>query len=85
MTLDKLLGIRADLVRIDENWQEWTILQLVHALRKWTTRNLKIIPSPEKGFKSENAYQRNDKNHKHRDCVYCVVRNLGIKPVSAKQ
>ena len=23
LTLDKLLGIRADLVRLDDNWQEW--------------------------------------------------------------
>ena len=71
LTLDKLPGIRADLVRIDEDWQEWTFPQLVDALRKWTTRNPKIIPSPEKGFKGENAYQANDKNYKHRDCVYC--------------
>ena len=41
LTLDKLPGIRADLV----------------------TRNPKIIPSPEKGFKRENAYQKNDKNY----------------------
>ena len=51
LTLDKLPGIRADLVRIDEDWQEWTFPQLVDALRKWTTRNPKIIPSPEKAFK----------------------------------
>ena len=52
LTLDKLPSIRADLVRIDEDLQEWTFPQLVDALRKWTTRNPKIIPSPEKGFKS---------------------------------
>ena len=34
LTLDKLPGIRADLVRIDEDWQEWTFPQLVDALRK---------------------------------------------------
>ena len=64
MTLDKLPGIRTNLVRIDEDWQEWTFPQLVDALRKWTTTNPKIIPSPEKSFKRENTY-------KHRDCVYC--------------
>ena len=40
----------------DEDWKEWTFLQLVDALRKWTTRNSKIILSPEKDFKHENAY-----------------------------
>ena len=50
-TLDKLPGIRADLVTTDEDCQEWNFSQLGEALRKWTVRNQKIIPSPEKGFK----------------------------------
>ena len=61
LTLEKLPGIRADLVRIDEDWQEWTFPQYVYASIKWSTTNPKIIPSPEKGFKRENAYQTNDK------------------------
>ena len=70
LTLDKLPGIRADLVRLDEDWQEWTFSQLVDSLRNWTIRNPKIISSSERGFKRENAYQTNDKNYMHRDCVY---------------
>ena len=35
LTLDKLLGIRADLVKLDDNWQEWRFPQLVEAQRKW--------------------------------------------------
>jgi len=35
LTLDKLPGIRADLVRLDDEWQEWGFPQLVEALRKW--------------------------------------------------
>ena len=38
-TLDKLEGIRADLVRTDDNWQEWGFPKLVNALKKWTERN----------------------------------------------
>ena len=38
-TIDKLEGIRGDLVRIDDDWQEWKFPQLVEALRKWTERN----------------------------------------------
>ena len=34
LTLDKLPRISADLVRLDEDWQEWTFPQLVDALRK---------------------------------------------------
>ena len=32
LTLDKLLDMRADLVRLENNWQEWGFLQLVEAL-----------------------------------------------------
>ena len=35
LTLDKLLGIRTDLVRMDDNCQESMFPQLVEVLRKW--------------------------------------------------
>ena len=71
LTLGKVLGIRANLVRIYKHWQECIFPQVANAFRKWTTRNPRISPSPEKGFKRENAYQTNDKNYKLRECVYC--------------
>ena len=70
MTLDKLPGIREDVLRIDEGWRELIFPQPVDTLREWTIRNPEIIPSSEKGFKDENAYETNDKNNKHCDCVY---------------
>ena len=39
MTLDKLDGIRTDLLRTDDGWQEWDFPQLLEALWKWTIRN----------------------------------------------
>ena len=66
LTLDRLPGIHADLVRIGEEWQEWTFPQVADALRKWTTRNPRIILSPESSFTRENTYQTNNKNYKHR-------------------
>ena len=39
ITLDKLQSVRADLVPLDTSWQEWTLPQLVEALREWTIRN----------------------------------------------
>ena len=85
LTLDKLPGLRADLVRTDEGWQEWTFPQLVDALRKWATINPKIISNSEKGFKHGKVHQTNDKNYKHRDCVYCEKsghKASGYKTVS---
>ena len=46
--LDKLPGIRTDLVRLDDSWQVWEFCDLVEALRKWTERNPKIIASEKK-------------------------------------
>lgn len=39
MSINKLQGIRGDLVRTDDNWREWDFPKLVEALRKWTERN----------------------------------------------
>ena len=39
MTIDKLPGIRGDLVRTDDSWREWKFPKLVDELRKWTERN----------------------------------------------
>ena len=38
-TLDKLPGIRADLVRLDDDWQDWGFPELIESLRKWCDRN----------------------------------------------
>ena len=53
LTLNKLPGIRGDLLRIYEDWQGWTFTRLVDVLRKWTTRNPKIIPNHEKSIANE--------------------------------
>ena len=37
--LDRLPGIRADLVRDDESWKDWEFPDLVDSLRCWTERN----------------------------------------------
>ena len=39
MTLDKLPGIRGDLVRTDLAWEKWEFIQLVEALNQWCRRN----------------------------------------------
>ena len=53
-TLDKLSGIKSELVRSDDDWQEWTYVELVEALKKWTERNL--VQNTEKS--SENNPER---------------------------
>ena len=43
LTLDKLPGIKADLVRLDDEWRERDFPKLVESLRKWTDCNPKTI------------------------------------------
>lgn len=88
MTLDKLEGIRGDLVRTDDNWQDWDFPHLLEALRKWTIRNSpkhreekpsqdKLPPhKPMKPFLPKNrSYQTRQEERKRRPCVYCESVN----------
>ena len=63
ITLDKLPGIHANLVTLDD-WQDWGFTQLVEALRKWTERNPKIIVPPNKNLKQDKMYYTRKNEHK---------------------
>ena len=70
LTLEKLPGIRSDLVRIDDEWQEWNFGQLVDALRKWTERNpILENKSSDRQRKEEKLLQV--KQNKPNECIYC--------------
>ena len=38
-TLNKLPHVKPDLVRVDENWEEWSIKDLIDTIQKWLRRN----------------------------------------------
>ena len=66
LTLDKLEGIRADLVRLDVMWQEWGFPKLVEALSKWGERNpLTQTEGRDRVFATSKV------NYHQRVCVYC--------------
>ena len=71
ITLDKLRGIRVDLVRSDDNWQDLKFQQLVEALEKWIVRNpipLSDKQNPEKG----NSYSKSCQAEQTKiQYVYC--------------
>ena len=68
VTLDKLPDIRADLVRLDEDWQDWGFSQMIEALRKWCERN-PVGPEDQK-YKSklpkDKSFQANQHNSIYR-------------------
>ena len=74
-TLDKLSGIRSDLVRLDENWQNWKFAQLIQAVLQWTERN----PVPTESMrpeiylrkKTEKAYTSQQNKQSNVKCAYC--------------
>ena len=74
MTLDKLAGIRSDLVRTDPEWEDWDNNKLTEALKLWTRRN-PINDSIKKDTRPRN---RDNKvfNTKlgARGCVYCDAK-----------
>ena len=38
-TFDKLDAFKNELALIDENWSEWTFVQFLEVLEKWTINN----------------------------------------------
>jgi hypothetical protein len=75
----KLKGIKADLVRGEEGWQDWDLPRLVVALKKWENvnpiennyqDNNKSSPPKRFGPRSD-FYHTKDGDRKKRVCVYC--------------
>ena len=62
-----------DLVRSDDNWQEWDFCQLVDSVREPQT-----VGNPEKHFRRENLFQVRDKDQKH-SCVCLFDEKPGHK------
>ena len=84
LTLDKLPGIRADLVRLDDNWQEWNFAKLVGSLRKWTDRKPQNILNNDQNHKREGVSFKQESKNKLPVHVFTVTNKV-IKLVSASQ
>jgi hypothetical protein len=74
MTLDKLVDIRADLIRTERDWKKWTFTELVEALRQWVERN-PLQPGDKDDGQHPKFKQRDNqfatRDHvKQRQCVY---------------
>ena len=81
LTLNKLPEIRADHVRLDDNWQEWDFCQFVDSLRRWTERNAKTARNLGKHFRMENWFQVRDKDQ-NRHMSVSIVKNVVINLMS---
>lgn len=76
MTLEKLAGIRGDLVRTDPEWESWNFIKLAEALSQWVKRNPVTT-----GNDTRREDNRGKLFHAKRDeqkltgCVYCEDPN----------
>ena len=71
MSINKLPGIRGDLIRTDENWQEWDFPKFVYALQGWTERIPVTTRSSDKSWRDSNAFNTQLGEVRPRGCVYC--------------
>ena len=81
-TLDKLLGVRGNLIRSNDSWQYYGFCELVEALRKWTDRNLKIIAS-DKNPEGDHAYHTKERESKQPAAV-SFARKTAINRVNVR-
>ena len=71
-TLEKLPGIRADLVRLDKDWQEWKFGQFAEVLRQWTERNrISHERRPLDNSKNDRLFSTKQSENKIKLCVSC--------------
>ena len=71
VTLDKLPGIRADLVCLDDNWHDWVFPQMFEALCKWCDRN-PLHSSNQSNKSRDRFFNSRQEDYLQRPCIYCT-------------
>ena len=75
--LDKLKGVKADLVRGQMDWQDWDFPQLIKALKSWKEINPTGSGADNAGKQGakfrdrEKTFHANETTPTQRGCVYC--------------
>ena len=77
-TINKLPQVKPDLVRLDENWEDWKLEDLIRNLRAWLKRNKveeSTQPSQPYGEKRKERHLFTQKGEKKQSqpphCIYC--------------
>ena len=90
-TTKKLPHVKPDLVRTDDNWEKWSMTDLIDNLQQWLRRH-KVDDSPGN---SGEVRQKKEKHWYHREkgdpiCIYCEGKHWGdacevVKTVEARR
>ena len=85
LTLEKLSGIRGDLVRTDSDWGTWDFLKLTEALRHWVKRNPVGVNEKERDEPYTNKRKLFNARSENlpKGCVYCG--DLGHKATQCEK
>ena len=82
-TINKLPQVKPDLVRTDDDWENWDMTNLLQLIQKWLKRN-KVEGSPreenkkkEKHFYSNRGEATGPPRDKRPHCVYCEGSHWG--------
>ena len=78
--LEKLKGIKGDLVRGQEGWQEWDFKQLVNAIQKWR----EINPVEIEHSSAKKSFGRVYTTRGAKVCVYCEGEHNSTDCVNIK-
>ncbi len=72
--LEKLRGIKADLVRGNEGWQDWDLTRLIAEIKKW--RDINPVEDNSKKQRKSGFYHATGRK---RACVYCDAETHNSK------
>ena len=80
-TINKLPNVKSDLVRTDEDCEEWKIENLVDSLQKWLRGNRTEEdkstgdPRREKNLFARNGGKENERGKKTLCCMFCKAEH----------
>ena len=88
--LEKLKGVKADLVRGEEGWQEWDLPRLIVALKRWKDINPIEEIEPQKKLHAPKRFEKSPpdfitpKTMTDANELVCTVKNPTIFKNSSK-
>jgi hypothetical protein len=77
--LEKLKGIKVDLVRGNEGWQDWDLARLIVELKKRRDINPVDESGNTKKQRKSGFYYAKDGDRRKRACVYCDAETHNSK------
>ena len=77
-TLNKIPQVRPDIVRTDENWEDWDMEALINNLRQWLKRHkVDDAPGDSGGVRPKREKHWYNKEKGDPVCIFCEGKHWG--------